>query len=308
MAPWKLILYRPILYLSRPEFVPVLDLQSSITNLVTKMLATGSTPEAIGIAVSTLVADIADISADISADRKMIRRSRLKHAEAQAKYMKNKKKVSYTEESLSSKPLIKNDISTDNPSIISSFSSTYVKPMYVEVTELNHVEATNVEITEIPLNQVPIEQVSVKSGARARGKKIINQTDEIFFDDWPSDYGEQFWKAYPKKNQKAKVITLLTKIRSKGQVSWAELISGLARYEANLPEWQFWCWPTKWLTEERWNSNPTEEKNGRKANGSAVIRASDKFVEAARRFNERSFDFDIRSGTSPPHVRLLPER
>lgn len=179
---------------------------------------------------------------------------------------------------------------SDNPCIISS-SLTYSK-------------TRDEEVKELPVKQDTVNQVPV-SRARTRARPV-----EAFFDDWPSDYGERFYQAYPKKNQKTKVIALLTKIRAKGDVGWDELMAGLARYAENLPEWQSWCWPVKWLTEERWNSNPSEENiHARKRPRSGVIQAADDLLEVARRFEAKgASDLGLRHGTGSPHVRLLSER
>ncbi len=51
-------------------------------------------------------------------------------------------------------------------------------------------------------------------------------------DDWPTDYVEQFWQAYPpqRRTEKAKVAKKLALIRKPGKVTWARLMAGLERY------------------------------------------------------------------------------
>jgi helix-turn-helix protein len=82
-------------------------------------------------------------------------------------------------------------------------------------------------------------------------------------DDWPSDYRNQFWDAYPQKVGKKPALAALARIRRNGKTTWAELIDGLhhslhhhrhggALYRIKWPN------PENWLRDERWNDRPAD--------------------------------------------------
>lgn len=249
------------------------------TIMIEGLLARGASAEAVSFAVSIL-----------AGDHPLITRSRSKHAEAQAKYMENKKKGAAKKKLEDNQRLIIADQHDHNPCIIS----------YLTPVKVMDVEEKGLPEKQVTLNQVPV------SRARAR-KKPLATLAAPFFDDWPDDYGEQFWQAYPKKNQKTKTIDLLTKTRARGEVSWSELTSGLSRYSDSLPAWQSWCWPVKWLTEERWNSTPGEEDQyGRKRSRSELIQTAERIVDSFGTFDEGiRGKTEILRPAGSPNARLL---
>lgn len=73
-------------------------------------------------------------------------------------------------------------------------------------------------------------------------------------DDWPEDFGDQFWTAYPagRKYDQHKVVAKLAKYRADKVVTWAALWDGLQQLIASRPDQQFTPAPMVWLNQRRW--------------------------------------------------------
>lgn len=83
-------------------------------------------------------------------------------------------------------------------------------------------------------------------------------------DDWPRDYGELFWSAYPpgRKSGKKAVLAKLATIRKKNEVTFARLMDGLSRYVASAPEPQYTKGPLVWLNQGCWDDEPPPRPGG----------------------------------------------
>jgi hypothetical protein len=107
------------------------------------------------------------------------------------------------------------------------------------------------------------------------------------FDDWPTDYQEQFWKLYPRRIAKAHAMKALDKIagirknrpRRSPQVPWATITSALARYTLWLegPGWRPDAkHPATWLNAGCWDDElPILKESNRESasrNGFAAVR------------------------------------
>jgi hypothetical protein len=86
-------------------------------------------------------------------------------------------------------------------------------------------------------------------------------------DDWPSDFFEQFWDAYPagRKSGKRAVEKKLQTIRRSG-VRYAVLIAGVRKYASTNPDPQFTKGPEVWLNKGCWDD---EYQSGANVNGKA---------------------------------------
>lgn len=76
-------------------------------------------------------------------------------------------------------------------------------------------------------------------------------------DDFPTDYRERFWKAYPRKAGKAQAVRKLEAIRKSGNVTFAALMAGVDRYASaclNI-ETQFQKHPATWLNAGCWDDD-----------------------------------------------------
>lgn len=69
-------------------------------------------------------------------------------------------------------------------------------------------------------------------------------------DDWPNDYTERFWQAYPRKVGKGSAMRKLSAIRKDGEVSFAQLLGAIRKIEAS--EERFIPHPTTWLNQGRY--------------------------------------------------------
>jgi hypothetical protein len=76
-------------------------------------------------------------------------------------------------------------------------------------------------------------------------------------DDWPNDYGEQFWNRYPpgRKQDRAKVTAKLAQLRASKTVTWTVLIAGLNRFVLTSPDPKFTAAPIVWLNNGRWDAD-----------------------------------------------------
>lgn len=78
------------------------------------------------------------------------------------------------------------------------------------------------------------------------------------FCDWPADYADQFWAAYPRKVGKGAMGKALAKVRARGDVKFDIIVAGIERYKTYLAERSAtrWrpepCHASTWLNQERW--------------------------------------------------------
>jgi hypothetical protein len=86
------------------------------------------------------------------------------------------------------------------------------------------------------------------------------ETREDALDDWPRDYREQFWQAYPNKVGKPKALGKLDGIRKRGVV-FSDIMDGLARYIRAKPNDRSWLNPETFLNQERWTDQPAPQGN-----------------------------------------------
>jgi hypothetical protein len=118
------------------------------------------------------------------------------------------------------------------------------------------------------------EDRSLKEKTREEEKREEEKKDPPLrvVDDWPSDYGDQFWQAYPRKTEKLEAMKRLSKVRKSGLVTFTDLIAGVRRYakavSKNDP--QFTKQPSVWLNKGCWadETMPGESKNGQRTGNS----------------------------------------
>lgn len=110
--------------------------------------------------------------------------------------------------------------------------------------------------------------------ARAVLVEVENLDCGDFFNDWPRDYVEIFWAAYPHRIGKGKVVEELDKIHKVHETPWVELMRGLERYVdyVNATPDLSWCYPATWLHQKRWLDDFASPKQSSKgSNGFAAI-------------------------------------
>lgn len=96
--------------------------------------------------------------------------------------------------------------------------------------------------------------------------------------DWPADFREQFWAAYPRKIEKKAAIAALERVRKSGSVPWEKLIGAVRAYAATADP-EYTKHPTTWINKGCWDDEirPRRASNG----GSAPPRYDP--IEHARR-------------------------
>lgn len=86
-------------------------------------------------------------------------------------------------------------------------------------------------------------------------------------DDWPVDYVDIFWKAFPpyRRQARVKVAAKLARIRVDGKVTWETLLGGVLKFASTNPG-EFAPAPMVWLNDGRWDRE-YGGKNGNAING-----------------------------------------
>lgn len=82
--------------------------------------------------------------------------------------------------------------------------------------------------------------------------------------DWPKDFRERVWQAYPRKIGKYAAFRKLEAIRKSGSVTFAKLMAGLERYAAATrnTEIRYIAHPATWLGQGRWEDEPVAIAQG----------------------------------------------
>lgn len=102
-------------------------------------------------------------------------------------------------------------------------------------------------------------------------------------DDWPKDFGDVFWAAYPRKTEKLSAMKKLAAIRKSGVVTFSDLMAGVRRYAASGTEPQYTKHPTTWLNAGCWSDEiQTGGGRGQRTANSGTAR-SDAILAAAAR-------------------------
>lgn len=84
--------------------------------------------------------------------------------------------------------------------------------------------------------------------------------------EWPRDYRDQFWNAYPYKQAKKTALEVLDRIRAADKTPFQEILDGIETYRRTKPPDRDWMLPTTFLRNERWNDEPSNQ-HPRQSNG-----------------------------------------
>lgn len=72
--------------------------------------------------------------------------------------------------------------------------------------------------------------------------------------DWPDDYRERFWEAYPRKTAKPDGLKALDRLARSGKApSFDRLLAGIEAMRRSVRDKQFIPHPATWLNGERWD-------------------------------------------------------
>lgn len=127
----------------------------------------------------------------------------------------------------------------------------------------NHIEEEkekdNTHLASLDGSQSPDGD---SEGKGAREQELPFQLEEQkAADDWPRDYRERFWQAYPLKVAKPKALSILERIRKSGNTQFAAIMAGVDLYKRTKPPERDWCHPTTWLNQGRWQDEPISDHN-----------------------------------------------
>lgn len=152
---------------------------------------------------------------------------------------------------------------------------------------------------------IATDPIILEEGKTQKDKKKERKTDvppvpgDIApADDWPADYLEQFWKAFPpyRRQAKVKVGQKLARIRA-SKITWATLFGGVLKFAATNPG-EFAPAPMVWLNDGRWDREYGPQ-GGSNAKTTTAATGSG-FSGFAARLRPRVADSEFSFGAGPP--------
>jgi hypothetical protein len=106
-------------------------------------------------------------------------------------------------------------------------------------------------------------------------------------DDWPENFGDAFWQAYPRKTEKLAAMKKLVTLRKSGIVTFEDLMAGVKRYAAIPREPQYTKQPTTWLNAGCWtDETSTGTTNGNRTGNTRTTGHDAILAVAARKARE----------------------
>jgi len=118
----------------------------------------------------------------------------------------------------------------------------------------NHKRARNENPTASPVIVGNVSDIKAQI-PEARYQKPESET-RAGPPDWPGDYREQFWQAFPNKVGKPNALTRLERLHKRGDIRWSDLMAGLQNYIRTKPVDRQWLNPATFLNQERWADQP----------------------------------------------------
>ncbi len=121
--------------------------------------------------------------------------------------------------------------------------------------------------------------------------------------EWPKDYHDQFWKAYPRRTEKKAAMAKLDAIRKGGKVRWQVFLDGVQRYAQHMrgTEERYIKHPTTWLNRGCWDDEFGPDPGGGPRPGGSRGGIASLLVQMWK-----GRDDDVHEGLEP--VRALPAR
>ncbi len=97
-------------------------------------------------------------------------------------------------------------------------------------------------------------------------------------DDWPEDYRDLFWRAYPRRIAKGAAMKALDRVRKGGKVAWGIFFPAVLAYAEWLGDAGRWRpepkHPATWVNQECWDDELPEGRPlaaARTGNGFAAL-------------------------------------
>jgi hypothetical protein len=124
--------------------------------------------------------------------------------------------------------------------------------------------------------------------------------------DWPTDFREQFWQAYPRRVEKKAAFKKLELIFARAEVPWEKFINSVKSYAAAGFEPQYIKHPTAWLNKGCWDDDP-QPKGTHNGKARTVQDAARDFLANVRAGNITELPARPSGGTRGTVVKLLSE-
>jgi uncharacterized protein YdaU (DUF1376 family) len=99
------------------------------------------------------------------------------------------------------------------------------------------------------------------------GAKAPSDNARASNDDYPPNAFEIWYAAFPNKVGRAAALKAFNIVRRARKATFAELMSGLARYIRTKPPDRAWCNPATWLNQGRWADEPAPVTSLRPTHG-----------------------------------------
>jgi hypothetical protein len=140
-------------------------------------------------------------------------------------------------------------------------------------------------------------------------KELKKETGEVALipDDWPVQFSELFWQAYPNKVGKPKALAKLNVCRKRG-ILFADVMSGLDRYIRSKPPDRAWLNPETFLNQERWTDQPASVASQGNQNGRRTVHDAANDLLAKINALDEPAPGRLRGGAGEGALRLLPPR
>lgn len=151
------------------------------------------------------------------------------------------------------------------------------------------------------------EQVKIEEEREEKERSLRSRSTDVSREtsDWPANYRDLFWEAYPRKKAKKAAFKVLDRIRKSGEVTFDRLMAAILKIPIGEPV--FIPHPATWLNQGRWDDEQLPgETNGRAFQQAGnVIAAADRLVERIAQFERPDGNTGVRSIEGETNVRLL---
>ncbi len=98
-------------------------------------------------------------------------------------------------------------------------------------------------------------------------------------DDWPADYENRFWAAWPNPVGKKPAMKALASAR-KRRCSFVAIMGGMDNYIRDKPPDRQWMNPTTFLNQNRWEDQPAQVTNAAPKRSGSLLDAIDRRLAA----------------------------
>jgi hypothetical protein len=113
---------------------------------------------------------------------------------------------------------------------------------------------TDVPNIDASLGAKPTNPRRKEEETKQSNNQQLKKESPLRVDDWPADFGDAFWQAYPRKTEKLAAMKKLANLRKSAIVTFVDLIAGVHRYAASVAntEPKYIKQPTTWLNAGCW--------------------------------------------------------